>query len=143
MPVIAFQLKPEELEFSAIRAQGAGGQNVNKVSNAVMLRFDVRASSLPEVLKARVLALGDQRISREGVVVIKAQEHRSLPLNRDAAVQRLLELLEQAAHIPATRRATRPTRSSVRQRLESKALQAKTKALRGKVRGGARNDAMD
>jgi ribosome-associated protein len=143
MPAIAFQLKPEELEFSAIRAQGAGGQNVNKVSNAIMLRFDVRASSLPEVLKARVLALGDQRISREGVVVIKAQEHRSLPLNRDAAVQRLLELLEQAAHIPATRRATRPTRRSVRQRLESKALQAKTKALRGKVGGRARKDALD
>jgi ribosome-associated protein len=143
MPAIAFQLKPEELEFSAIRAQGAGGQNVNKVSNAIMLRFDVRASSLPGVLKARVLALSDQRISREGVVVIKAQEHRSLPLNRDAAVQRLLELLELAAHIPATRRATRPTLSSVRQRLESKALQAKTKALRGKVGGRARKDALD
>lgn len=130
MPAIAFQLKPEELEFSAIRAQGAGGQNVNKVSNAVMLRFDVRASSLPEVLKARVLALGDQRISREGVVVIKAQEHRSLPLNRDAAVQRLLELLEQAAHIPATRRATRPTRASVERRLQSKARMARVKSLR-------------
>lgn len=130
MPAIAFQLKPEELEFSAIRAQGAGGQNVNKVSNAVMLRFDVRASSLPEVLKARVLAQGDQRISREGVVVIKAQEHRSLPLNRDAAVQRLLELLEQAAHIPATRRATRPTRASVERRLQSKARMARVKSLR-------------
>ncbi|MBU6195388.1 MAG: aminoacyl-tRNA hydrolase [Burkholderiales bacterium] len=130
MPAIAFQLKPEELEFSAIRAQGAGGQNVNKVSNAVMLRFDVRASSLPEVLKARVLALGDQRISREGVVVIKAQEHRSLPLNRDAAVQRLLELLEQGAHIPATRRATRPTRASVERRLQSKARMARVKSLR-------------
>ncbi len=130
MPVIAFQLKPEELEFSAIRAQGAGGQNVNKVSNAIMLRFDVRASSLPEVLKVRVLAMGDQRISREGVVVIKAQEHRSLPLNRDAAVQRLLELLEQAAHIPATRRATRPTRASVERRLQSKARMARVKSLR-------------
>ncbi|MFM8929060.1 MAG: alternative ribosome rescue aminoacyl-tRNA hydrolase ArfB [Betaproteobacteria bacterium] len=130
MPAIVFQLKPEELEFSAIRAQGAGGQNVNKVSNAIMLRFDVRASSLPEVLKARVLALGDQRISREGVVVIKAQEHRSLPLNRDAAVQRLLELLEQAAHIPATRRATRPTRASVERRLQSKARMARVKSLR-------------
>jgi ribosome-associated protein len=139
MPTIAFRLKPEELAFSAIRAQGAGGQNVNKVSNAVMLRFDVRASSLPEVLKARVLALGDQRISGEGVVVIKAQEHRSLPRNRDAAVQRLLELLEQAAHIPVTRRATRPTRRSVQRRLESKALQAKAKALRGKVGGRARH----
>ncbi|MFM8636888.1 MAG: alternative ribosome rescue aminoacyl-tRNA hydrolase ArfB [Betaproteobacteria bacterium] len=130
MPAIVFQLKPEELEFSAIRAQGAGGQNVNKVSNAIMLRFDVRASSLPEVLKARVLALGDQRISREGVVVIKAQEHRSLPLNRDAAVQRLLELLEQGAHIPATRRATRPTRASVERRLQSKARMARVKSLR-------------
>lgn len=130
MPSIAFHLNPQELDFSAIRAQGAGGQNVNKVSNAVMLRFDVRASSLPELLKARVMALGDQRISREGVVVIKAQEHRSLPMNRDAAVRRLLELLDQAAHIPATRRATRPTRSSVERRLQIKARDAKVKALR-------------
>jgi ribosome-associated protein len=143
MPSLAFHLNPQELEFSAIRAQGAGGQNVNKVSNAVMLRFDVRGSSLPDLLKARVMALGDQRISREGVVVIKAQEHRSLPLNRDAAVRRLLELLDQAAHIPATRRATRPTRSSVKQRLESKALTAKTKALRGKVGGRARGGTLD
>ncbi len=130
MPAIAYHLNPQELGFSAIRAQGAGGQNVNKVSNAVMLRFDVRASSLPDALKARVLALGDQRISREGVVVIKAQEHRSLPMNRDAAVQRLLELLDQAAHIPATRRATRPTRGSVERRLQSKARDAKVKVLR-------------
>ena len=143
MPSIAFDLNPQELEFSAIRAQGAGGQNVNKVSNAVMLRFDVRASSLPDLLKARLLALGDQRISREGVVVIKAQEHRSLPMNRDAAVRRLLELLDQAAHIPATRRATRPTRGSVKQRLESKALRAKTKTLRGKVGNRARSNALE
>ena len=112
MPRIAYRLNPAEVEFSAIRAQGAGGQNVNKVSNASQLRFDVRASSLPDILKARVLALGDQRISSEGVVVIKAQEHRSLPMNREAALQRLLELLDQAAHVPATRRATRPTRAS-------------------------------
>lgn len=143
MPSIAYHLNPQELDFSAIRAQGAGGQNVNKVSNAVMLRFDVRASSLPDLLKARVLALGDQRISREGVVVIKAQEHRSLPMNRDAAVQRLLELLDLAAHVPATRRATRPTRGSVKQRLESKALRAKTKTLRGKVGNRARSNALE
>lgn len=130
MPSIAFRLNPDEVEFSAIRAQGAGGQNVNKVSNAAMLRFDVKASTLPEVLKARVLSLDDQRISREGVVVIKAQEHRSLPMNRDAALRRLLELLDQAAHIPASRRATRPTRSSVERRLQSKARDARVKALR-------------
>ena len=130
MPSIAYHLNPQELEFSAIRAQGAGGQNVNKVSNAVMLRFDVRASTLPDLLKARVLALGDQRISREGVVVIKAQEYRSLPMNRDAAVRRLLELLDQAAQIPTTRRATRPTRSSVERRLQTKARDARVKSLR-------------
>lgn len=130
MPSIAYTLNPQELQFSAIRAQGAGGQNINKVSNAVMLRFDVRASSLPEPLKARLMAMGDQRISREGVVVIKAQEHRSLPMNRDAAVRRLLELLDEAAHIPAARRATRPTRGSVERRLQSKARDARVKSLR-------------
>ncbi len=130
MPRIAYRLNPAEVEFSAIRAQGAGGQNVNKVSNASLLRFDVRASSLPDILKARVLALGDQRISSEGVVVIKAQEHRSLPMNREAALQRLLELLDQAAHVPATRRATRPTRASVERRLQSKARDARVKAMR-------------
>ncbi len=130
MPRIAYRLNPAEVEFSAIRAQGAGGQNVNKVSNASQLRFDVRASSLPDILKARVLALGDQRISSEGVVVIKAQEYRSLPMNREAALQRLLELLDQAAHVPATRRATRPTRASVERRLQSKARDARVKALR-------------
>lgn len=130
MPSIAYTLNPQELDFSAIRAQGAGGQNINKVSNAVMLRFDVRASSLPDSLKVRVMALGDQRISREGVVVIKAQEHRSLPMNREAAVRRLLELLDEAAHVPATRRATRPTRGSVERRLQSKARDARVKSLR-------------
>lgn len=130
MPRITYRLNPTELEFSAIRAQGAGGQNINKVSNASQLRFDVLASSLPDILKARVLALGDQRITREGVVIIKAQEHRSLPMNREAALRRLLELLDQAAHIPATRRATRPTRASVERRLQSKARDARVKALR-------------
>jgi len=130
MPRIAYRLNPAEVEFSATRAQGAGGQNVNKVSNASQLRFDVRASSLPDILKTRVLALGDQRISSEGVVVIKAQEYRSLPMNREAALQRLLELLDQAAHVPATRRATRPTRASVERRLQSKARDARVKAMR-------------
>jgi ribosome-associated protein len=130
MPRIAYRLNLAEVEFSAIRAQGAGGQNVNKVSNASQLRFDVRASSLPDILKARVLALGDQRISSEGVVVIKAQEHRSLPMNREAALQRLLELLDQAAHVPAARRATHPTRASVERRLQSKARDARVKAMR-------------
>jgi len=130
MPRIAYRLNLAEVEFSAIRAQGAGGQNVNKVSNASQLRFDVRASSLPDILKTRVLALGDQRISSEGVVVIKAQEHRSLPMNREAALQRLLELLDQAAHVPAARRATHPTRASVERRLQSKARDARVKAMR-------------
>ncbi len=130
MPRIAYRLNLAEVEFSAIRAQGAGGQNVNKVSNASQLRFDVCASSLPDILKARVLALGDQRISSEGVVVIKAQEYRSLPMNREAALQRLLELLDQAAHVPAARRATRPTRASVERRLQSKARDARVKAMR-------------
>ena len=133
MPRIAFRLDPAEAQFSAIRAQGAGGQNVNKVSNAAMLRFDIRASSLPDALKARLLQAEDQRISAEGVVVIKAQEHRSLPMNRQAALQRLLDLLEAAAHIPTTRRATRPTRASVERRLQAKARDARVKAQR---RGG-------
>ena len=137
MPRIAYHLNPDEVQFSAIRAQGAGGQNVNKVSNAAMLRFDIRASSLPAVLQARLMQLEDQRISREGVVVIKAQEHRSLPMNRQAALQRLLELLDTAAHIPATRRATRPTRASVERRLQGKARDARVKALRRS--GGGRS----
>ena len=137
MPRIAYRLNPQELAFSAIRAQGAGGQNINKVSNAVMLPFVFHASSLPEVLKARVLALDDQRITRDGVIVIKAQEHRSLPMNREAAAARLLELLDAAAHIPATRHATRPTRASVERRLQAKARDARVKALRRGGRSGA------
>ncbi|TXC67283.1 aminoacyl-tRNA hydrolase [Piscinibacter aquaticus] len=130
---IAFVLDPAEVSFSAIRAQGAGGQNVNKVSNAVHLRFDVRASSLPESLKERLLALRDQRISDDGVVVIKAQQHRSLEKNREEALARLTELIEAAADIPAVRRPTKPTRASQRRRLEGKALRGGVKAGRGKV----------
>lgn len=127
------QVNEAEVEFSAIRAQGAGGQNINKVSNAVHLRFDIRASSLPEAVKARLLALADQRISSEGVVVIKAQDHRSQPMNRAEALARLQALVDAAAHVPRTRRATKPTFGSQQRRLQGKAVRAQVKAGRGRV----------
>jgi len=130
---IPFTLVPAEVDISAIRAQGAGGQNVNKVSSAVHLRFDVPASSLPEELKARLLALADSRISSEGVIIIKAQQHRSQDQNRADAVERLQELLEAAADVPRTRRPTKPTRASRERRLEDKAVRGVVKAGRGKV----------
>ena len=126
-------INPAEVEFSAIRAQGPGGQNVNKVSCAVHARFDIAASSLPEHIKLRLLAMRDSRVTQEGVVVIKAQQSRSLEQNKEDALRRLQQLIDQAADVPAVRRPTRPTRASQRRRLDGKARSGQIKALRGKV----------
>ena len=123
----------EEIEISAIRAQGAGGQNVNKVSSAIHLRFDIPNSSLLDVYKERLLNLKDRRISKEGVLIIKAQQYRTQETNRQDALDRLVELIRTAIVVQKARRATKPTKSSQKRRLEGKAQRGKIKTLRGRV----------
>lgn len=127
-------LPDNEVEITAIRAQGAGGQHVNKASTAIHLRFDIRASSLPEYYKERLLAASHHLITSEGVIIIKAQEYRSQEMNREAALARLVALIQELTVVQKSRRATRPTRASKERRLASKSQKSSVKALRGKVR---------
>ena len=127
------QIHPDEIEWSAIRAQSSGGQNVNKVSTALHLRFNIRASSLPEAVKDRLLRCGDQRVTSEGVLIIKAQRYRGQERNREDALAWLHELVEDAASVPRQRRPTKPTRGSQRRRVDSKVKRGRTQAQRQKI----------
>ena len=126
-------ISEREIEISAIRSQGAGGQNVNKVASAIHLRFDIGASSLPESYKERLLKLNDQRITQQGIIIIKAQEYRSQEHNRESALRRLQDLIKSAVVIPKKRKPSKPTRSSQRKRLDSKSKRGQIKVSRGKV----------
>ena len=131
--MLKFLIDEREVELSAIRAQGAGGQNVNKVSSAVHLRYDITASSLPDGIKERLLCLSDSRITRDGVLVLKAQQHRTQEMNRADALARLQQVIDGVSNPPKARRATKPTYGSRQRRLESKSQRSVTKELRGKV----------
>jgi ribosome-associated protein len=132
--IVTVQVDPAEVEFSAIRSQGPGGQNVNKVSSAIHLRFDIAASSLPDAYKERLLALHDRRITKEGVIVLKAQQSRSQEQNKVEALLRLQEMVDRIAILPTLRRATKPSRSAQRKRLDSKTSHGQLKQSRGKIK---------